>query len=106
MQKIVNKLSKSSSQPTEQMPATNLPKTYNATIFESANSPFVLKDIELKHSSPGQVLVKVIAVGVCHSDLGVSAGEFGNSLPIIPGTSQKSRKENISVGLHSPFRPT
>jgi len=62
-----------------------LPKTYKAAVFESANSPFVLKDIELKHPSKGQVLVKVIAVGVCHSDHGVQVGAFGNSFPRIPG---------------------
>jgi threonine dehydrogenase-like Zn-dependent dehydrogenase len=32
-----------------------------------------------------QVLVKVLAVGVCHSDSVVQEGLFGNSFPIIPG---------------------
>jgi D-arabinose 1-dehydrogenase-like Zn-dependent alcohol dehydrogenase len=86
MQKIVNKLSKSSSsEPKDEMSASSLPKTYKAALFEAANTPFVIKDIELKHPSPGQVLVKVIAVGVCHSDSGVCSGAFGNSFPIIPG---------------------
>jgi len=64
---------------------SSLPKTYKAAVFEKANSPLVLKDVELKHPSAGQVLVKVIATGVCHSDAGVQAGAFGNSFPIIPG---------------------
>lgn len=64
---------------------TSLPKTYRAAVFEKADTPFTLKDVELKHPSPGQVLVKVLATGVCHSDAMVQDGQFGNSFPIVPG---------------------
>lgn len=62
-----------------------LPKTYKAAVFEKANAPFVLKDVELKQPSAGEVLIKVLACGVCHSDAGVRDGSFGNGFPIIPG---------------------
>jgi D-arabinose 1-dehydrogenase-like Zn-dependent alcohol dehydrogenase len=56
-----------------------------------------------------QVLVKVLAVGVCHSDVAVQEGIFGNSFPIIPGheiignvvavpDSEKKWKEGDRVG--------
>lgn len=64
---------------------SSLPKTYKAAVFEEANAPFTLKDVELKLPEHGQVLVKVLAVGVCHSDAGVQTGDFGNSFPIVPG---------------------
>lgn len=32
-----------------------------------------------------QVLVKVLACGVCHTDAVVAAGYFGNSFPRVPG---------------------
>ena len=64
---------------------TPLPKTYKAAVFEKANAPLTLKDVPMKEPSAGEVLVKVIATGVCHSDAGVQAGAFGNSFPIIPG---------------------
>lgn len=64
---------------------TPLPKTYKAAVFEEANAPLTIKDIELTPPSAGEILVKVIASGVCHSDSGVQAGAFGNSFPIIPG---------------------
>jgi len=64
---------------------TPLPKTYKAAVFEKVNAPFTLKDVDLKAPAPGQVLVKVIATGVCHSDAGVQSGAFGNSFPIVPG---------------------
>lgn len=64
---------------------SSLPKTYKAAVFESKDSKLTIKDIELKQPERGQVLVKVLATGVCHSDAGVQAGAFGNSFPIIPG---------------------
>jgi D-arabinose 1-dehydrogenase-like Zn-dependent alcohol dehydrogenase len=63
----------------------SLPKTYKAAVIEAKDAPFTLKDIELQLPSAGEVLVKVLAVGVCHSDAGVQAGALGNSFPIIPG---------------------
>jgi len=64
---------------------TSLPKTYKAAVFEKANAPLTLKDVPLKHPSAGEVLVKVIAVGVCHSDALVQTGQLGNPFPIVPG---------------------
>jgi len=46
---------------------TSLPKTYKAAVFEKADAPITLKDVELKHPGPGEVLVKVIACGVCRT---------------------------------------
>ena len=56
-----------------------------------------------------QVLVKVLACGVCHSDTAAGQGVFGNSFPIIPGhevigevaavpESEKRWKEGDRVG--------
>lgn len=64
---------------------TPLPKTYKAAVFEKKDAPFTLKDVELKLPGPGQVLVKSIACGVCHSDAMVQSGAFGNGFPIVPG---------------------
>jgi D-arabinose 1-dehydrogenase-like Zn-dependent alcohol dehydrogenase len=63
----------------------NLPKTYKAASFEAKNAPLTIKDVELKLPGPGQVLVKVIATGVCHTDMAVQDGTLGNSFPIVPG---------------------
>ncbi|KAH7319423.1 putative alcohol dehydrogenase [Rhexocercosporidium sp. MPI-PUGE-AT-0058] len=64
---------------------TSLPKTYKAAVFEKANAPLTIKDVPLEAPSAGQVLVKVLACGVCGSDSGVQSGGFGNSFPIVPG---------------------
>jgi len=41
----------------------SLPKTYTAAVWLNANEPLTIKEVDLKLPSPGEVLVKVIAVG-------------------------------------------
>jgi D-arabinose 1-dehydrogenase-like Zn-dependent alcohol dehydrogenase len=64
---------------------SHLPRTYKAAVFEAKGAPLTIKEVELKMPQPGQVLVKVIATGVCHSDSMVQSGGLGNSFPIVPG---------------------
>lgn len=55
----------------------SLPKTYKAAVFEKTNSPLVIKELELKQPQEGQILIKVHACGVCHSDAMVKEGVMG-----------------------------
>ncbi|KAI8955661.1 alcohol dehydrogenase [Xylaria longipes] len=75
---------------------TSLPKTYKAAVLVKANEPIVIKELELKKPGPGQILVKVEACGVCHSDLFVAAGAFGDLFPLVPG--HEIVGEVVSVG--------
>lgn len=77
MQKLINVLTPDT--------MTSLPKTYKAVVLEKANAPFALKDIDLKPPGQGQVLVKVLACGVCFSDVGVAGGHMGDVFPRVPG---------------------
>ncbi|KAI1177276.1 alcohol dehydrogenase [Nemania sp. FL0916] len=63
----------------------SLPKTYKAAILQKANEPIVIKEFDLKQPGPGQVLVKVIACGVCHTDLFEAGGHLGDVFPRVPG---------------------
>lgn len=63
----------------------SLPKTYKAVVLGKAGAPFKLQDVELKHPGPGQVLVKVLACGVCFSDVGTAEGHMGDVFPVTPG---------------------
>ncbi|GAC96090.1 hypothetical protein PHSY_003669 [Pseudozyma hubeiensis SY62] len=76
---------------------SSLPKTYKAAIFEKQGQPLTLKDIELKHPEDGQILVKVEACGVCHSDKLVQDAAFG-PLPRIPGHEIVGKV--VEVGPH------
>lgn len=63
----------------------SLPTTFKAVVLEKANEPFKITSIALEPPPPGQVLVKVLACGVCFSDVGVARGKLGNVFPRIPG---------------------
>ncbi|KZS95704.1 GroES-like protein [Sistotremastrum niveocremeum HHB9708] len=64
--------------------ASGLPKTFRAAVVETANAPFKLVTRDLVPPQQGQVLVKVLACGVCHSD---SIVKFAHMpvLPKVPG---------------------
>lgn len=63
--------------------APNLPKTYKAALFKEANGPLVLEDVELKQPEEGEVLIKVLATGICHTDADIQAGVLGNTLYVL-----------------------
>lgn len=62
-----------------------LPKTYKAVQLTGKNSGFKLVDLELKAPSKGEILVKVLACGLCFSDVALESGEFGDVFPRVPG---------------------
>ncbi|OCT44900.1 Alcohol dehydrogenase 2 [Cladophialophora carrionii] len=65
--------------------APNLPAEYKVGVFEAKGEPIKFKQVKLELPKPGEVLVKVLACGVCHSDHAVRFGLLGNSFPIVPG---------------------
>lgn len=58
----------------------SLPKTFKAALFKKANDPLTIEDLELKEPTEGQILIKVLATGICHTDADIQAGVMGNSL--------------------------
>lgn len=65
--------------------APTLPKSYKAAVLEAANKPLTIKEVELRNPGPREVVVKVIACGVCHTDALVQDGGFGDLFPRVPG---------------------
>lgn len=65
--------------------APSLPKTFKAAVMDEKGAGLTLKNVELKLPGPGQVLIKTLACGVCHSDEHMRQGFLGNSFPRIPG---------------------
>jgi len=64
-----------------------IPATMKAAVVEEFGKPLVIKEVPVPEPGHGQVLVKVIASGVCHTDLHVRDGDWHvkPTLPIIPG---------------------
>lgn len=56
-----------------------------AAIVESAGAPFTFTSIDLDAPRPDEVLVRIVAAGLCHTDLGVAAGALPFPLPGVLG---------------------
>lgn len=56
-----------------------------AAVLYNFNDPFKIETVELKDPQQGEVLVKVVASGVCHSDLSIQRGILPMPPPIIIG---------------------
>ena len=57
--------------------STNLPKTFKAAVATGQNQPLEIKDVPMLEPGVGEILLKVHACGVCHSDHDVITGGFG-----------------------------
>ena len=51
-------------------------------MFKEKGQPLSIEEVELKEPIEGEVLIKVQACGVCHSDYLVKEGHTGNSLSV------------------------
>lgn len=56
-----------------------------AAVLNQINSPMVLEDVELVGPEADEVLVKVIATAVCHTDVSAMRGSLPYPLPIVLG---------------------
>jgi hypothetical protein len=67
--------------------APDIPKTCRAVVIEKPGAPWAIKDVPVEQPKSGEVLIKVHACGVCHSDSFLQQGAFGEgaSFPRIPG---------------------
>src|SRR5690348_3674721 len=63
-----------------------LPATMRAMVLEVPHQPLVLKTLPVPTPSTQEVLVKIIACGICRTDLHVVDGELPRPrLPLVPG---------------------
>ncbi|KAH6639961.1 dehydrogenase [Truncatella angustata] len=62
-----------------------LPKTYKQASFKAKGEALVLEDVDLVLPAKGEVLIKVEACGVCHSDVLAQYDGYGAGFPRVPG---------------------
>lgn len=58
-----------------------------AAVVREFGQPLSIEDVEIPTPGPGEVLVKIIATGVCHTDLHAADGDWPvkPTVPFIPG---------------------
>jgi alcohol dehydrogenase, propanol-preferring len=62
-------------------------KTMRAAVVHAFGKPLSIEEISIPTPGPGEVLIKVVATGVCHTDLHAVDGDWPvkPSLPFVPG---------------------
>jgi aryl-alcohol dehydrogenase len=72
-----------------------------AAVVESGGAPFTLHDVELDEPRPGEVLVRMTAAGLCHTDLGVASGGLPFPLPGVLGHEGAGVVERVGSAVTS-----
>lgn len=64
-----------------------MPRTMKAAVVREFGKPLVIEEVRIPEPGPGQILVKVAATGVCHTDLHAAEGDWPvkPKPPFIPG---------------------
>ncbi|GLX93754.1 zinc-binding dehydrogenase [Herbidospora sp. NBRC 101105] len=75
-----------------------------AALLERVGAPLVVRDLDLAPPGPEEVLVRVEAAGVCHSDQHYLAGDLRCPLPVVPGHEGTGVIEAVGPGV-TRFRP-
>lgn len=73
-------------------------KTKAAVLWE-LNAPWTIEEIDLDPPGPGEVLVKMVASGMCHSDEHLVTGDLPFALPIIGGHEGAGVVEQVGEGV-------
>ncbi len=73
-------------------------KTKAAILWE-INSPWSVEEVDLDPPGPGEVLVKMAASGMCHSDEHLVTGDLPFALPIIGGHEGAGVIEEVGEGV-------
>lgn len=67
----------------------SLPETYKRAVFKEAGGALVFEDAPLQLPDKNEVLVRVEACGVCHSDTIAQRNILGSGLSVLRCSSQR-----------------
>jgi S-(hydroxymethyl)glutathione dehydrogenase/alcohol dehydrogenase len=70
-----------------------------AAVLHEFNAPLVVEELELDRPKAGEVLVRMAASGVCHSDLHVVQGIHPTALPVVLGHEGAGVVEEVGPGV-------
>jgi S-(hydroxymethyl)mycothiol dehydrogenase len=76
--------------------------TAQAVVVRSAGAPATVEEIVVDPPGPGEVLVRVVASGVCHTDLHAKLGEFGREFPYLLGHEATGIVTELGPGVERP----
>jgi D-arabinose 1-dehydrogenase-like Zn-dependent alcohol dehydrogenase len=65
---------------------------YTAALVTEKDGDFKMQQLDIPTPGRDEVVIKVHACGLCHSDTFSVHGAFGNSFPIAPGHEVRKKK--------------
>jgi len=72
-------------------------------IARTPGAAAVVEDFTIDDPGPNEVLVRILASGVCHTDLGVKMGAYGpDGFPFLLGHEGAGIVEKVGAGVESP----
>lgn len=69
-----------------------------AAVCRQFGKPLVIEDVDLRAPGPGEVLVKLAACAICHSDISFIDGGWGGTLPAVFGHEAAGHVEACGAG--------
>ncbi len=72
-----------------------------AAVFYGANQPLSIEEVEIAPPKRGEVLVKIAASGLCHTDLHLMEGQFPWPAPAVLGHEAAGIVERVGEGVDS-----
>jgi len=73
--------------------------TATAAVLSANNDPFVLEEIEVESPQRDEVLVRIVATGLCHTDLSAREGLIPFPLPGVLGHEGAGVVEEVGEGV-------
>ena len=70
-----------------------------AAVLREIDKPMTIEEVELADPGPGEVSVRIVASGVCHSDWNVITGATPNPLPVVLGHEGAGIVEAVGPGV-------
>ena len=72
-----------------------------AALVHAFDKPLVIEDVKVPEPGPGEIVVKVAASGVCHTDLHAARGDWPvkPTLPFIPGHEGVGHVSAVGAGV-------
>lgn len=73
-----------------------------AAVCRGLNEDLIIEELDLQDPKEGEVLVRMAASGVCHSDLSMANGTIFGAFPVVLGHEGAGVVEAVGPGVESP----
>jgi aryl-alcohol dehydrogenase len=70
-----------------------------AAVVEEKSGPFVFRELTLEAPRPNEVLVRIVAAGICQTDVHVRNQEYPVPLPLVLGHEGAGVVESVGAGV-------